>query len=102
MEVDISLHSERIICELKQIIAWRGEPQVIRCNNGTQYISGAIQNWAAEWGIRLEHIQPNNPQQKAYVERFNRTVRYKWLCSTTDKTCQRFKTSSPNGCSLTT
>jgi putative transposase len=85
MEVDFSLPSERVIRELKQIIAWRGKPQVIRCadlgfcHNGPEYISGAIQNWAAEWCIRLENIQPGNPQQNAYVERFNRTVRYKWL-----------------------
>lgn len=32
-----------------------------------------------EWGIRLEYIQPGNPQQNAYVERFNRAVRYEWL-----------------------
>ena len=62
-----------------QIISWRDKPQVIRCDNGPLYISGAIQNWAAEWGIRLEHIQPGNPQQNAYVERFNRAVRYEWL-----------------------
>ena len=30
-------------------------------------------------GIRLEYIQPGNPQQNAYVERYNRTVRYDWL-----------------------
>ena len=46
---------------------------------GPEYISAAIQNWAAEWGIRLEYIQPGNPQQYAYVERFNRIVRYEWL-----------------------
>jgi hypothetical protein len=41
--------------------------------------SYAIKTWAQEWGIRLEYIQPGNPQQNAYVERFNRTVRYEWL-----------------------
>lgn len=77
--------SERVIRELKQIISWRGKQQVIRCedlgfcHNGPEYISSAIQNWATEWGIRLEYIQLGNPQQNAYVERFNRTVRYEWL-----------------------
>ena len=68
MEVDFSL-------PLKQVISWRGKPAVIRCDNGAEYISAAIQAWAQEWGIRLEYIQPGNPQQNAYVERFNRTVR---------------------------
>ena len=70
---------------MKQIISWRGKPQVIRCadlgfcHNGPENISGTIQNWAKEWGIRFEYIQPGKPQQNAYVERFNRTVRYEWL-----------------------
>ncbi len=35
--------------------------------------------WAEKQGVRLEYIQPGNPQQNAYVERYNRTVRYDWL-----------------------
>lgn len=37
--------------------------------------------WVSEsaWNPHLEHIQPGNPQQNAYVERYNRTVRYDWL-----------------------
>ena len=46
MEVDFSLPSERVISELKQIISWRGKPQVIWCDNGPEYISAAIQTWA--------------------------------------------------------
>ena len=47
MEADFSLPAERVIRELKQMISWRGKPQVIRCDNGPEYISAAIQNWAA-------------------------------------------------------
>ena len=79
IDVDFSLPSERVIRSLEQIIAWRGCPGVIRCDNGPEYISAALQNWANRRGIRIEYIQPGNPQQNAYVERFNRTVRYEWL-----------------------
>jgi putative transposase len=61
------------------LISWLGKPQVIRCDNGPEYICAAIQTWAAEWGIKLEYIRPGNPQQNAYVERFNKTVSYEWL-----------------------
>ncbi len=58
MEVDFSLPTERVIRELKQIIAWWGKPQVIRCadlgfcHNSPEYINGAIQNWTAELGYQ--------------------------------------------------
>lgn len=79
MEVDFSLPSQRVIRTLEHVIEWRGTPQVIRCDNGPEYISNRLQAWAARKGIRLEYIQPGKPQQNAYVERYNRTVRYDWL-----------------------
>ncbi len=79
IEIDLSLPSARVIRALKQVIAWRGKPTVIRCDNGPEYVSAQIQDWAQTWGIKLEHIQPGQPQQNAYVERFNRTVSYEWL-----------------------
>ncbi|ARV18668.1 hypothetical protein AEP_01724 [Curvibacter sp. AEP1-3] len=76
MEIDLSLPSVRVVRALKQIIAWRGKPQVIRCDKGPENISARIQCWAKQWGIRFEYIQAGKPQQNAYIERFNRTVRY--------------------------
>jgi putative transposase len=76
IEIDLSLPSARVIRALQQVIAWRGKPIVIRCDNGPEYVSAQIQDWAKDWGIKLEYIQPGKPQQNAYVERFNRTVRY--------------------------
>jgi len=79
IEVDFSLPSERVIRALDQIIEWRGKPRAIRCDNGPEYISARIMEWAENHNIRLAHIQPGKPQQNAYVERYNRTVRYDWL-----------------------
>ena len=81
MEVDISLPATRMIRSLEQIIEWRGKPVSIRCDNGPEYISGALQAWAEKRGIALLYIQPGNPQKNAYIERCNRTVRYAWLAS---------------------
>ncbi|QDQ88578.1 transposase family protein [Alcaligenaceae bacterium SJ-26] len=39
IEVDFSLPSEQVIRALKQIIAWRGKPLAIRCDNGPEYLS---------------------------------------------------------------
>ena len=79
MEVDFSLPAERVIRALNQVIEWRGQPEVIRCDNGPELISGKLMAWAAKRGIEIAHIHPGKPQQNAYVERYNRTVRYVWL-----------------------
>jgi len=79
IEVDFSLPSERVIRSLERIIEWRGKPTRIRCDNGPEYVSVALTAWTQQQGIRLEFIQPGKPQQNAYIERYNRTVRYDWL-----------------------
>lgn len=79
IEVDLSLPSERVMRALEQIIEWRGKPAQIRCDNGPEYISATLRAWANKHEITLVFIQPGNPQQNAYIERYNRTVRYDWL-----------------------
>src|SRR5690554_1354076 len=79
IEADLSLPSSRVIRALEQVIEWRGKPAAIRCDNGPEYLSGALVNWAQKNRITLLYIQPGKPSQNAYVERFNRTVRHEWL-----------------------
>jgi putative transposase len=79
IEVDLSLPAARVVRSLEQIIEWRGKPEALRCDNGPEYISGTLQNWADQHGIEINFIQPGKPQQNAYVERYNRTVRHEWL-----------------------
>lgn len=79
IDVDFSLPSPRVIRSLDQVIEWRGKPQAIRCDNGPEYVSEALKDWASKRGIKLQFIQPGKPQQNAYIERYNRTVRYDWL-----------------------
>ena len=79
IEIDFSLPAGRVIRALDRIIEWRGKPKVIRSDNGPEYISHLLAAWASKNSIILQFIQPGNPQQNAYVERFNRTVRYYWL-----------------------
>ena len=79
IDADFSLPALRVIMALDQVIEWRGKPKMIRCDNGPEYISSVLTLWAENRGIQLQYIQPGKPQQNAYVERYNRTVRYDWL-----------------------
>ena len=79
IEVDFSLPAERVVRSLNQIIEWRGKPKAIRVDNGPEYVSGKLMAWAEKQGVRIEYIQPGKPQQNAYIERYNRTVRGEWL-----------------------
>jgi len=79
IDVDFSLPALRVIRSLEQVIEWRGKPKIIRCDNGPEYVSSALMQWAEKCHIQLQFIQPGKPQQNAYIERYNRTVRYDWL-----------------------
>ena len=79
IDIDFSLPAARVVRALDQIIEWRGKPLSIRSDNGPEYISDLLATWAKKNDIKLDFIQPGNPQQNAYIERYNRTVRYDWL-----------------------
>jgi putative transposase len=68
IEVDFSLPAERVIRALDQIIEWRGQPLLIRCDNGSENIARIVQDLVKERGVHLADIQPGKPHQNAYIE----------------------------------
>ncbi|MBX3595068.1 DDE-type integrase/transposase/recombinase [Sphingomonas sp.] len=55
-----------------------GKPQKLYCDNGANYVSGALQDACAEAGITLVFAPVDAPKAKAAMERFFRTLKT-WL-----------------------
>ena len=79
LEVDTSFASRRVTGVLDRIIAERGRPGRIRCDNGAELTSRHFLAWAIENRIELLHIQPGRPMQNGRVESFNGKMRAEFL-----------------------
>ena len=60
---------------LDRIVAWWGYPEKMCMDNGPEFISAVLAEWADDNNVTLDFIQPGKPTQNSYVERFNRTYR---------------------------
>jgi len=75
IEVDTSLGGRRVTRVLDRLGAIRGLPERVVTDNGPEFTSKALDNWAYEKGVTLQYIEPGKPVQNAYVESFNGRVR---------------------------
>ena len=75
IEVDTSLTSARLVRIFEQIKRDHGLPQVLRSDNGPEFLGESFTQWAKGAGVAIQYIQPGKPNQNAYIERFNRTFR---------------------------
>jgi putative transposase len=79
IEVDTSITSQRLVRIFEQLQRDHGLPQVLRTDNGPEFLGEAFVQWAKANGMAIQYIQPGKPNQNAYVERFNRTFREELL-----------------------
>ena len=75
IEIDTSITSERLIRIFETIAEQRPLPEVLRVDNGPEFVSEKFGKWAQSKGMVLQFIQPGKPNQNAFIERFNRTYR---------------------------
>ncbi|MCX5545774.1 IS3 family transposase [Paraburkholderia sp. CNPSo 3076] len=50
---------------------FRGYPRALRTDNGPEFTSLELDQWAYRNGVALKFIQPGKPTQNAYIESFN-------------------------------
>jgi putative transposase len=79
IEADLSLPTLRVIRVLEYLKEFRGLPQIIRVDNGPEFISHKLDQWCRQNKITLVFIQPGKPMQNAYVERCNGNIRKELL-----------------------
>lgn len=75
IEVDTSITSQRLVRIFERIRQERPLPQVLRTDNGPEFLGEVFVEWAKQAGMAIQYIQPGKPNQNAYIERFNRTYR---------------------------
>ncbi len=64
---------------LSRVVAVRGAPRQIRCDNGPEFASRALDQWAYWNKVELGFSRPGKPTDNAFIESFNSRVRRELL-----------------------
>jgi len=71
LEVDTSLGGRRVVRVLERLAEVQGAPEVITIDNGTEFDSKVMDEWAFKRKVKLAFIRPGKPNENAYGESFN-------------------------------
>lgn len=73
--VDYRLRAEDVVATMEHAVALRGLPQRIQVDNGSEFISKALDKWAYDHGVTLDFSRPGKPTDNPYIESFNGSFR---------------------------
>jgi len=89
LKVGRSLTGDDVVAVLSGLIQTRGTPQSIRVDNGPEFTSVTLDQWAHWNKVTLDFSRPGKPTDNAYIESFNARFRQEclnenWFLSTAD------------------
>lgn len=73
--VDRSIGAGDVAQELERLFDRHGKPQLLRSDNGREFIAASLLDWLAGQDVATAFIEKGSPQQNPFVERFNGTMR---------------------------
>jgi putative transposase len=72
---DRSQTGEKVVEQMRCLVAQRGIPESITTDNGSEFAGRAMETWAYQAGVKLDFIQPGKPVENGYIESFNGRLR---------------------------
>lgn len=79
IEVDRSIGGRRVTEVLSEAASVYGLPENIVVDNGPEFISNAMEEWACNREVILHFIRPGKPVDNAFMESFNKRLREECL-----------------------
>jgi putative transposase len=79
IDVAQGIKGEEVVAMLDSLKHTRGVPKSIRVDNGSEFVSKAMDRWAYENGVTLDFSRPGKPIDNAFVESFIGSFRDEYL-----------------------
>jgi putative transposase len=71
IEVDTSLPGLRVVRVLEELKRQGRKPEHMMIDNGPEFVSQVVDQWAYDNGVQLHFITPGRPMENGYIESFN-------------------------------
>ena len=69
------LRSDDVLQCPTELFTWRGVPEHIRSDNGSEFTARAVRRWLERVGTKTLFIEPGSPWENGYKESFNGKLR---------------------------
>jgi putative transposase len=75
IEAGQSIRGKDVVEIVDRLVLERDVPDRIQCDNGSEFISKALDKWAYEHGVTMDFSRPGKPTDNAFIESFNGSLR---------------------------
>ncbi len=99
LEVGFSLSGKHVAAVLDRLAASRVKPKILHVDNGPEFVSRALDDWAHRHDVKLDFSRPGKPTDNPFIEAFNGRLRAEcldqhWFASIEEARCtlEQFRT----------
>ena len=79
IEARFGFKGGQVVEVLSRLVAEQGAPKTIRCDNGPEFVSRILGQWAHWNKVELDFSRPGKPTDNALIESFNNRFRQECL-----------------------